>query len=124
MRRIMILAILLLAGSLYASDSLPTPGFKEPLGLGWDKPMHFAAGALAAEFGRVMAGTTGEITGLWPRHGWFSDTVAPILAAGVAGALKETSDAQEPGNKWDTQDFLATVAGSIPGAGIRLTWAY
>ena len=116
--------LLMLAGSLSAGDSLPTPGFKEPLCVGWDKPMHFGAGAMAGEFGRVVAGVTGEITGLWPRHGWFSDTVAPILAAGVAGALKETSDAQEPGNKWDTQDFFATVAGSVPGAGIRITWTY
>lgn len=118
------LALCLLAGSLVAGESLPTPNFQEPTGQGWDKPVHFAAGAMVAEWSRVIVGCTGEVTGLWKRHSVMTDTVAPIVAAALAGACKEYFDAQEPGNKWDNSDLAATVLGSLPAAGIRITWEY
>lgn len=102
-----------------ANDSIPTPGFKEPLGVGWDKPMHFGAGAMSAEVTSALAKAMYEAFG--KKQPKAVGILAPLFGAAIAGTLKETMDAQEPGNKFDPQDLLATIAGGLPSAGIRFT---
>lgn len=106
------------------ADELPTPPFKEPTGQGWDKAMHFGAGALAGEFGRAASRGLGEATGLWKKDSKVANVVGPLATAILAGVLKEYLDSQDPHNKFDVKDAAATALGALPGAGIRATWNY
>lgn len=122
MNRFFALIFLLLAGTAVA-DELPTPGFKEPLNVGWDKPLHFAAGALAGEYGRVATKGLAKALHFNPDSKWVN-VVAPIVSATLAGTAKEILDSRQKGNKFDPQDLAATVLGSLPASGIRLTWNF
>lgn len=114
----LLLALLLLGGTM-AAEEYPWPAFKEPLGVGWDKAGHVAMGAAGAEISTLLGKAVLEAFGVQPRK-WQGPALS--LGGGVlAGALKELADANEPGNKWDWKDLGATVLGSVPSAGIRLT---
>lgn len=110
--------ILFLSFGLQAEE-IPYPAFKEPFSIDWDKPLHFAAGALANEVGGVAYEAITDA--LEAKKDPLGKAVAGMLAALAAGAAKEYLDSQEKGNKWDNKDLAATVAGALPAFGIRIS---
>ena len=114
-----LLLFLLLPGAIMAEE-IPYPNFKEPTGQGWDKPLHFAAGALANEYGGVAYDALCKLRNEKPNPK--VKAVVGLMLSLLAGTGKELLDSREKGNKFDPKDLAATVAGGIPASFIRFTF--
>lgn len=110
MKTLALVALLCLpAFAVGAGAPAKTP---ETFGVPWDKALHFGVGYIAADLMDDLGRKTAAPH--WKRV-LVSLGLGLLLASG-----KEALDSVTPGNKWDWQDWAATVAGS----GVAITFNF
>lgn len=99
---------LLVAGQVHAESNIIT----KFTGIQEDKQLHFAVGYIGADLVNV-AGTWADLPP-WKRR------AVAIFSMVLLASAKEGIDSITPKNKWDWQDWGATVGGA--GIDITLHW--